>query len=150
LNSLDHGFRANLLVLPTEQFGECENSLRGWRARFQPTNAAEEFLVEGLAGIGCQIQRIRLAHTCRLATRQINGDIEADNNERAQVAALGERLFQDPNAPRPAEPNPPPRRSGRYAKIYAGAASGLDPDRPSRLIIDLASTLTGCEWLSVQ
>jgi hypothetical protein len=146
LNSLDHGFRANLLVLPTEQFGEYEKSLRGWRAKFQPTNAAEEFLVQGLAGIGCQIQRIRLAHTCRLATRQINGDIEADNNERAQVAALGERLFQESGSPRPAGPQPPARDPGRAAKIYAGAASCLDPDGPSHLIIDLDSTLTGCAW----
>jgi hypothetical protein len=31
LNALDHGCRANLMVLPTEVFGEYENELKAWK-----------------------------------------------------------------------------------------------------------------------
>ena len=34
LNALDHGCRAKIMVLPTEDFGEYENELKAWKLSF--------------------------------------------------------------------------------------------------------------------
>jgi hypothetical protein len=76
LNALDHGCRANLMVLPTEVFGEYENELKAWKLSFQPRNPAEEVLVERLVSLRWQQKRIARAQTARLMQRIYHGEIE--------------------------------------------------------------------------
>ena len=51
-NALDHGCRANILVLPTEEFGDYENQCDAWKLSFKPHNPAEEVLIEGIVSLG--------------------------------------------------------------------------------------------------
>jgi hypothetical protein len=150
LNALNHGFRANLLVLPTEEFGEYANHAEGYRLSFRPRNPSEEFLVDSLSALHYQTQRIQAAHTARLAARINHGELDEAECEQKEVIALGQRLFQDPNAPKSTDPNEPPARSARDARVNRSAGPCLDPDHPALLVIDLAATSTGCAWLLEQ
>ena len=40
-NALDHGCRANILVLPTEDFGEYQAEVNAWKLSWQPRNPVE-------------------------------------------------------------------------------------------------------------
>jgi hypothetical protein len=68
-NALDHGCRANILVLPTEDFGEYEKDANAWRLSWQPRNPVEEFLVDRIVNLSWQAKRIDRAQTARLASR---------------------------------------------------------------------------------
>src|ERR1700734_3275570 len=76
LNALDHGCRANILVLPTESFGEYEEQLASWKLSLQPRTPVEEFLVEKMVGLKVLSRRINYAHTARLTKRICFGLIE--------------------------------------------------------------------------
>jgi hypothetical protein len=58
-NALDHGCRAKILVLPTEEFGDYENQCEAWKLSFRPRNPAEEFLIEGIVSLGCLTRMAR-------------------------------------------------------------------------------------------
>ena len=94
-NALDHGCRANILVLPTEVFGDYENQCEAWKLSFRPRNPAEEFLIEGIVSLGCLTRRIDQAQTARLATRMHYGVFEEGAKVDGEVIELGQTLFQD-------------------------------------------------------
>jgi hypothetical protein len=151
-NALDHGFRANILVLPTEQFGEHANHLAAWRRDWRPRNATEDFLVESVVTVHFQMKRIQRAHTARLAARINHGEIDDADNEQNEVIALTQRLFQGTSAAsaQPAEPKPAPSKPDRDARGPIMTVSPIDPDDPSLLINHLQRTQTGCAWLLEQ
>lgn len=95
MNALDHGCRSNILVLPTEEFGEFENTVWKWKQSLKPRNPAEEFLVERMVSIDCLRKRIERAHTARLSKRIESGEIDESDREVEQVIALTQRLFPD-------------------------------------------------------
>ena len=147
LNDLDHGGRANLMVLPTEVFGEYENELHAWRLSFKPRNPAEDVLVERLVSLGWQEKRIDRAQTARLTQRIHHAGIEEADSEQEQVLELGQMLFQD--------------ACGPIALHLQNGISELCPDgetfrvsdysdiemHPMRLIHRLQSTGAGCQWM---
>jgi hypothetical protein len=151
MSALDHGCRANVLVLPTEEFGQYENELQGWRRSLQPRNPAEEFLVQRLVGLGILRNRIDRAHTARLRKRIALGLFEEADSEQEKVIALTQRLFPDACLPgafqKPAAESKPGRQAHDRKR---GEMSPIDPDDPELLIIRLQRTLTGCRWLLEQ
>ena len=66
-NALDHGCRANILVLPTEDFGQYEQEANAWKLSWQPRNPVEEFLVDRVVNLSWLAKRIDRAQTARLA-----------------------------------------------------------------------------------
>ena len=98
-NALDHGCRASVLVLPTEDFGEYEKERMAWKLSFKPRNPAEEVLVDRLVDLGWQEKRIDRAQTARLTRRIYHAGIEEENEEQEQVLDLGQRLFGDSCGP---------------------------------------------------
>src|SRR5258708_3348030 len=74
-NALDHGCRANILVLPTEDFGEHEQDANAWKLSWQPRNPVEEFLVDKIANLSWLAKRIDRAQTARLSTRILRGEV---------------------------------------------------------------------------
>jgi hypothetical protein len=148
MNALDHGCRANVLVLPTEEFGHYENELQGWRRSLQPRNRAEEFLVQRLVGLGCLRSRIDRAHTARLRKRIALGLFDEADAEQEKVIALTQRLFPDACLPEAFQTPAAESKPGRHAHDRKrGDMSPIDPDDPELLIIRLQRTLTGCRWL---
>jgi hypothetical protein len=148
MNALDHGCRANVLVLPTEEFGQYENELQGWRRSLQPRNPAEEFLVQRLVGLGILRNRIDRAHTARLRKRIALGLFDEADSEQEKVVALTQRLFPDACLPGAFQKPAAESKSGRQAHDRKrGDMFPIDPDDPELLIIRLQRTLTGCRWL---
>ena len=94
-NALDHGCRANILVLPTEEFGEYESKCQAWKLSFKPRNPAEEFLIDRIVTLGCLTKRIDQAQTARLATRMHYGVFAEDAKVDGEVIELGQKLFLD-------------------------------------------------------
>ena len=79
LRALDHGCRANIMVLPAEVFGDYEKEVQAWRLSFNPRNPSEEFLIEGIVSVRSQNLPMRgydaLAPTDAAAARRMLLDI---------------------------------------------------------------------------
>jgi hypothetical protein len=147
LNALDHGCRANLMVLPTEVFGEYENELKAWKFSFQPRNPAEEVLVERLVSLGWRQKRIDRAQMARLTQRIYHGEIEEADSIQEQVLELGQKLFADACGPLALHLHQ------RISEVYADGESfrisdySVDEDQPMRLVHRLQATGAGCQWM---
>ena len=148
LNALDHGCRANVLVLPTEDFGEYENERMAWKMSFRPRNLAEEVLIDRLVSLAWQEKRIDRAQTARLTRRIWHTGIDEAVQQQEDVLELGQRLFRDAcgamalhlhhDISELCSEDEEPLRISDYSD---------DEEHPIRLVHRLQSTLAGCEWL---
>ena len=147
LNALDHGCRANIMVLPTEVFGEYENELQAWRLSFKPRNPAEDVLVEQLVSNRWRGKRIDRAQTARLTQRIHHAGLEEADSEREQVLELGQTLFQDACGPIALH------LQHDIAELCTDGESFRISDysdiemHPMRLVHRLESTGAGCQWM---
>jgi hypothetical protein len=76
-NALDHGCRANILVLPTEDFAEYEEEANAWKLGWQPRNQVEEFLVDRIVNLSWQGKRIDRTQTAGSRRGSIVGKLMA-------------------------------------------------------------------------
>ena len=146
-NALDHGCRANILVLPTEEFGDYENQCQAWKLSFRPRNPAEEFLIEGIVSLGCLTRRIDQAETARLNKRMYYGVFEEQATVDAQVIELGQKLFRDACGPQSLHLQDQVRAPGPDGEFYRISDYANAEDQPPRLGRCLKTTGAGCEWL---
>ena len=148
INALDHGCRANIMVLPTEVFGEYENELEAWRLSFKPRNPAEDVLVERLVSLGWQEKRIDRAQTARLTQRIHHAGIESADCEKEQALDLGQRLFRDACGPLALHLEEPETSELRPdGEAFRISDYSEDEDHPMRLVHRLQTTRAGCAWL---
>ena len=61
MNSLDHGGRASILVLPPEEFAQYEEWRLAWKKAFRPRSAAEEVLIDRITALDWQEKWIKRA-----------------------------------------------------------------------------------------
>ena len=147
-NALDHGCRANIMVLPTEVFGEYENELEAWRLSFKPRNPAEDVLVERLVSLGWQEKRIDRAQTARLTQRIHHAGIESADCEKEQALDLGQRLFRDACGPLALHlEEPETSELSPDGEAFRISDYCEDEDHPMRLVHRLQTTRAGCAWL---
>ena len=73
MNALDHGCRANILVLATEDFGHYQEESNAWKLSWQPRNPVEEFLVDRVVNLSWLAKRIDRAQTGRLSANPSRG-----------------------------------------------------------------------------
>jgi hypothetical protein len=146
-NALDHGCRANILVLPTEEFGDYEKQCEAWKLSFRPRNPAEECLIEGIVSMGCLTRRIDQAETARLNKRMYYGVFEEQAKVDAQVIELGQKLFRDACGPQGLHLQDQVRAPERDGEFYRVSDDDNAEDHPTRLIHCLETTGAGCEWL---
>jgi hypothetical protein len=146
-NALDHGCRANILVLPTEDFGEYQEEANAWKLSWQPRNPVEEFLVDRVVNLSWLSKRIDRAQTARLTSRIHHGETDATDCERQTAIELGQRLFRDACAPRALlleRKFSELRTDGETTRI---SDYSVDDDYPMRLVNHLEGTGAGCRWL---
>ena len=147
LNALDHGCRANLMVLPTEVFGAYEHELHAWESSLKPRNPTEEFLVTRIAKLAWQGKRIDRAQTARLSTRIHQGGLEEDESENEQVLELGQKLFQDACGPIALHLQHGISDLCSDGENFRISDYSDDEDQPMRLVHCLQTTGAGCHWL---
>ncbi len=146
-NALDHGCRANILVLPTEEFGDYENQCEAWKLSFRPRNPAEEFLIEGIVSLGCLTRRIDQAETARLNKRMYYGVFEEQATVDAQVIELGQKLFRDACGPQSLHLQDQVRAPEADGELHRVSDYDNAEDQPTHLVRCLKTTGAGCEWL---
>jgi hypothetical protein len=146
-NALDHGCRANIMVLPTEVFGEYEQEFRAWELSLKPRNPTEEFLVTRIAKLAWQGKRIDRAQTARLSTRIHQGGIEEDEREDEHVLELGQKLFQDACGPLALQLQHDISDLRADGESFRISDYSVLEDQPLRLVHCLQTTATGCQWL---
>jgi hypothetical protein len=147
LNALDHGCRASMLVLPSEDSGEFENKSRAWKLSLRPRNPVEEFLVEKLVSLAWQSDRIDQAHTARLTRRMYHGTFEEDHRIDEQVIELSQKLFRNASGPRALELQHKAGEPIEDGEALRTSDYNVDEDHPLRLVHCLQATGAGCEWL---
>jgi hypothetical protein len=149
LNALKHGMTAALPVLPGEDAEALQGRIDAWTDDLKPRNEAERHLTERAAQVSWQLERIERAHVARLTANILNATDESQNHEKEEdAAALGERLFWDRRGPLQNYPTFGYRCETDPRTSWSGVAD--DPDSPARLVIQLESTLAGCQWLLAQ
>jgi hypothetical protein len=146
-NALDHGFRGNILVLPTEEFGDYENQCEAWKLSFKPRNPAEEFLIEGIVSLGCLTRRIDQAETARLNKRMYFGVFEEEAKVDAQVIELRQKLFRDACGTRSLHLQDQARAPEPAGEMHRVSDYDNAEDQPTHLVRCLKTTGAGCEWL---
>ncbi len=146
-NALDHGCRANILVLPTEEFGDYENQCEAWKLSFKPRNPAEEFLIEGIVSLGCLTRRIDQAETARLNKRMYYGVFEEQAKVDGEVIELGQKLFRDACGPRSLHLQDQVRAPEPDGELHRVSDYDNAEDQPTHLVRCLKTTGAGCEWL---
>ena len=150
LNALDHGCRANIMVLPTEVFGEYENELQAWRLSFKPRNPAEDVLVERIVSLGWQQKRIDRAQTARLTQRIYRAGIEDADNLQEQVIELGQQLFEDACGPVALHLQNGTSELSSDGEGFRVSEYSVNDDQPMRLVHRLQASSAGCQWLLSQ
>ena len=147
LNAVDHGCRANLLVLPGEIVGEYENQCDAWKRSVRPRNPCEEFLIDSLVSLDLQAKRIDRAQTARLTKRMHFGWFEENDRENQKTLELGQKLFRDASVLRPDKASDGPTDAIGDVEPDRRWDGSLTEDHPVLLVHELQSTLSGCEWL---
>jgi hypothetical protein len=147
MNALDHGCRANILVLPTEDFGQYQEEANAWKLGWQPRNAVEEFLVNRVVDLSWLAKRIDRAQTARLSTRIHRGEVDAADREQETVIELGQRLFRDACGPGALRLELNTAESSADPDTPRVSDYSVDDDHPQRLVHRLQETGSGCQWL---
>jgi hypothetical protein len=147
LNALDHGCRANIMVLPTEVFGDYEKELQAWRLSFKPRNPSEEFLIDGIVSVRSQIKWIDRAQTARLTKRMYHGVSEEDNKVDEQVIELGQKLFRGACGPQVLHLQDRMGAPVGDGEVHRISDYGVAEDQPMCLVQRLKATGAGCQWL---
>jgi hypothetical protein len=150
ITSLDHGCRANIMVLPTEVFGDYENESQAWERSLKPRNPTEEFLVTRIAKLAWQGKRLDRAHTARLSTRIHQGGISEADIQNEQVIELGQKLFRDACGPAALQLQRKMEASKSGRDSHRISDYSVDENHPMRLVHRLQTTSAGCEWLLEQ
>jgi hypothetical protein len=146
-NALDHGCRANILVLPTEDFGEYQAEANAWKLSWQPRNPVEEFLVGRVVNLSWLTKRIDRAQAARLTSRIHRGEIDATDSEHETVIELGQGLFRDACGPLALHLESKLAESIPDGDTIRISDYSVDEDHPMRLLHRLQETGTGCRWL---
>ena len=106
MNSLDHGGRASILVLPPEEFAQYEEWRLAWKKAFRPRSAAEEVLIDRITALDWQEKWIERASCAAqlaagLAFDRRPGRSRARTSTRAEPEAVSRCVRHNgaPHAP---------------------------------------------------
>jgi hypothetical protein len=144
LNALKHGATAQTPVLPGEDPALFQARVDAYKADLQPRNTLESDLIERMALLSTQFDRVARVEVARAAERMLTIPALAVQEQEMEAAALGQRLFFDRRGPLAGYP------SGTYD--YGKPRTSWsdipdDRDDPARLVAQLESTGPGCRWL---
>src|SRR5271155_5354824 len=152
-NALDHGCRAETLILPSEDSQALERRQAAWCARVLARDDSEAYFLQEAVINSWQLDRARRAQVARLSKNILNFGVDEEKATAEEVAELGRRLFKDRCGPLTFYPSPSFTERHDTTRNPSTSYSGRledDPDPPAILLLRLQSTLQGCEWLLSQ
>ena len=121
-----------------------------WSASLPPANEIKAHHLQDAVVNSWQLDRIRRSQTARLTANILNHGVDRDETLKQEVSDLGERLFTDRMGPTLFYPNPNLDERSEFNQKPSTSFAGKqaeDPDRPTKLVLLLQSTLAGCEWM---
>jgi hypothetical protein len=152
-NALKHGMRAETPVLHDEDPQALEARKASWAAALGPRNDVEQRAVDDAVAFSWMQDRARRAQAARLNANFADHGVAEAKAIAKDVEDLGRRLFADRMGPLAFYPTGCDYDDGTCDRIASTSFAGegeKDPDHPADLVLDLQSTLRGCEWLLKQ
>ena len=98
-NSLDHGCRAESLILPGEDAQALEERQAAWSACLLPQDDVEAYHLQDAVANSWLLDRARRAQAKRLTANILNYGVDPDQTIEKEVVELGQRLFKDRAGP---------------------------------------------------
>lgn len=141
-NTVKHGCRARLPILPGEDPEAYQHRLDDWVGKFDPHDAVELYLVERTVHVSWQLDRADRAEVARLAEHT-----GAETAQQARdVEELGAALFRVPGS----SLSQYPVQVGGTGAAFSEPFEPAHPGHPRRLVAALEATALGCAWLLEQ
>jgi hypothetical protein len=144
LNALKHGLTAATVVLPGEDPLVLQARIDAWKADCPPQSTMEDYLVERAAHVSWQLDRADRVIAACLRDRMNFSAVEQAAEEAEEVADLQRWLYWDPRGPLPLYPH---AEGFRPTPRISWPDSVEDPLNPAKIVKQLESTVTGCQWL---
>jgi hypothetical protein len=144
LNALKHGLTAATVVLPGEDSLVLQARVDAWKADCPPQSTMEDYLVERAAHVSWQLDRADRVIAACLRDRMNFSAVEQAAEEAEEVADLQRWLYWDPRGPLPLYPH---AEGFRPTPRISWPDSVEDPLNPAKIVKQLESTVTGCQWL---
>jgi hypothetical protein len=145
LNALKHGLTAQTAVLPGEDPEAFQRHRDGIFATLEPRDDVELALARTFVLATWKTLRCERAETVLIAHRMQHAELEAAKEEQLRVIDLGRRLFTDQRGDMRDYPHD--SLEMHYDKRTSAPGAPEDPFDPERILIELESTITGCDWL---
>jgi hypothetical protein len=152
-NALKHGMRAKTPVLQDEDPQALAARKASWSATLAPQNDLEQRAVDDDVAYSWLQDRARRAQLARLDDIFLDHGVAEAKAIAKEVEDLGRRLFTDRMGPVTFYPTGCDYDAGECERTestsYAGEGK-KDSDHPADLVLELTSTLRGCEWMLQQ
>jgi hypothetical protein len=142
-NALKHGMTAESALLPGEDGEEFLDRQKELLDDLQPRNRLEEIMIERIARDDWMSIRAERAAAARVALRLRHDATEQARQEKHEAIELGQRLLCHVTFPWPMSLLD---GKGELGKVPLADIPG-DPHHPARLLLNLESTIAGCDWL---
>jgi hypothetical protein len=145
LNALKHGLTAETAVLPGEDPEAFERHRDGILAALKPGDDVELALARTFVLATWKTLLCERAKTGLTAHRMHHAELDAAKEEQHRVIDLGRRLFTDQRGDMTDYPHD--ALEIHYDKRTSAPGAPEDPFDPEHILIELESTIAGCNWL---
>ena len=136
---------AQSILLPGDDGEAFASRLRYLLDDLQPRNSLEAVVIERLAGDLWKSDRAEGSACGRISFRLRHEPVDQALKDRHEAIELGQHLLWQPAWPLPVGLNEGEAK-GALAKFPLTDVPG-DPLHPARLLLNLESTVAGCDWL---
>jgi hypothetical protein len=148
-NALDHGCRADILIMQTEDPQALQDRKDAWSDCLLPRDDVEQGFVDDAVEYKWNQDRARRAQAARLSRNINKAGAEEWKREQDEVLTLGQKLFADNRGPLAVFPHFDTIRAEEPWKVPRVSESDIlkDPEDPQRLVLYLQATACGCRWM---
>jgi hypothetical protein len=145
LNAIKHGLTAETAVLPGEDPEAFERHRDGILGTLKPGDDVWLALARACVLATWKTLRCERAETGLTTHRMHHAALEAAKEEQHRVIDLGRRLFTDQRGDMRDYPHD--ALEIHYDKRTSAPGAPEDPFDPEHILIELESTIAGCDWL---
>jgi hypothetical protein len=148
-NALDHGCRADILIMQTEDPQALQDRKNSWSDCLLPRDDVEQGYVDDAVEYKWIQDRARRAQAARLSRNINNAGVEESLREQDKVLAMGQVLFWDNRAPLALFPHLDAMDTMEPSNVRRISGSDIleEPEDPERLVLRLQATASGCRWM---